>query len=136
MHKLIRGALVSAVVVASIGTGPAAFAANHDNSCDSGESCVFRDSNYGGGMDDMATTDASWIGNTFSSGSSVHDAVSSGFGNDRAERYWVNVNFTGAYFTLGVNQYDPLWTTNQPGSSAGASYNFNDKCDSNAVYVP
>jgi len=87
-------------------------------------------------MDDMATTDSTWVGNTFSSGGSVNDGASSGFGNDRGERYYVNVNFGGYWFTLGPNQYDPYWTTNQPFSNAAASYDFNNKISSNTLYVP
>jgi hypothetical protein len=138
MKKLIRGAVLATALVGGVALvgAPSANATTHDNSCDSGESCVFADGVYGGGMDDMATTDSTWVGNTFSGGGSVNDGASSGFGNDRAERYYTNINFGGYYFTLGVNQYDPYWTTSQPGSNAPASHNFNNTISSNAVYVP
>ena len=135
MNKLAKGVAVTVIALAlPLAAAPSAFAAVNDNSCDVAESCVFLNSYYGGGMDDMSSTDSDWRNNYFSSGGSVHDAVSSGFGHNRAEEYWVDVNFSGAHFTLGVNQYDSLWTTNQPNASS-SSYNFNDKCDSNALVI-
>jgi hypothetical protein len=139
MNKLIRAVVLTTALVAGfavVGVPSSAQAATHDNNCQSGESCVFADGVYGGGMDDMATTDSTWVGNTFSSGGSVNDGASSGFGNDRGERYYVNINFGGYWFTLGPNQYDPYWTTNQPFTSAAASYDFNNKISSNSIYVP
>jgi len=135
MNNVLRGALVSMVAVASLLTAPAALAAPNDNTCDFGEGCIFLNSNYGGGMDDVSSTDGNWLNNNYSSGPSVHDSASSGFGMERAMRFWVNVNFSGAYFTLGLNQYDPLWTTNQP-NAVSATIDFNDRVDANALFVP
>ena len=135
MNNLLRGAVVSLVAIASVLTAPAALAAPDDGTCTYGEVCAFLHQNYGGGMDDVASADSHWNNNYFSSGVAVHDATSSGFAVERAARFWVDVNFAGPHFTLGINQYDPLWSTNQPNATS-ASYNFNDKIDSNALYIP
>src|SRR6478735_8837621 len=111
MNKLVRGAAVTVVAVASLTTSRAAFAATHDNVCDVAESCAFKDYNYAGGMSDGSSTDSDWRNDYFSSGGSAHDAASSGFGNTRAEQYWAGINFAGEYFILGANQYDARWST-------------------------
>src|SRR6478752_788155 len=132
MNKhFLRGVVVAVAAAFSVVALPSAsHAAANDNTCDYAEVCAFLNSNYGGGMDDIGTTDSSWTNNYYSTGAWAHDSASSGFGMERAEVFFVDTNFAGPYFILGINQYDTLWTTNQPNSSAGDGFNFNDKVDS------
>jgi len=83
----------------------------------------------------MDIDNADFRNDYYTSGSSAHDSVSSGFPLGRPAEFWVNVNYSGAYFVLGNAQYDSYWGPNQPGASS-ASYNFNDKVDSSIHYVP
>ena len=136
MNKLMRSAAVAVVAAATMLATPAAFAAPHDGECTSGEACVFRNQQYGGGMADFGSNDSNWIGHAYSTGYSTHDSASSGFSIDRAKQFWVNVNFTGYSFILGANYYDQAWTTSQPNNNAPAGFSFNDKVDSHANYVP
>jgi len=136
MKKVIRGLAASLLAAAAVGGAASpSFAAVHDGECVSGEICVFRNVDYYGGMNDMGSNDSSWLNNYYSTGYSMHDTASSGFGIDRAVEFWVDINFGGPHFTLGVNQYDSEWKTNQPNASS-SSYNFNNKIDSHALYVP
>jgi len=135
MKNRVRAAVVVAMVAASVGVAPAAFAASNDNVCDNLEVCAFKDVNYAGGLADMPLNNASFLNDDFSSGGSAHDAVSSGFNAGRVVEYWADINYAGPYFILASNQYDSFWSTNQPNASS-ASYNFNDKVDSSTIYIP
>jgi hypothetical protein len=140
MNKLVRSAVVGAVSlaavgVATLGVASPAQAALADGVCDSGESCIFKNHNYGGGMADMNPTDSYYGNNTYSSGGSAGNSAGSGFGHDRAVQYYNNKNYAGEWFILGVNQYDAYWTTYQP-NTMWPSFNFNDKVSSSVVYVP
>jgi hypothetical protein len=135
MNKLVRSAVVGAVVLATAGIASPAQAALADGVCDSGESCIFKNHNYGGGMADMNPNDTYFGDNYYGSGGKAGNSAGSGFGHDRAVKYWNNKNRAGEWFLLGVNQYDAYWTTYQPNSPTPA-FNFNDKVSSSANYQP
>ena len=139
MYKLVRRAALGAVALAAVSAGvlvpTTAQAAIGDMSCVSGEACAWKNANYDTPFIDMHPTDSNWTDNVFGNGTNVNDAVSSGGAIDRAIRYYQHANFKGWYFTLGVTQFDPVWSTNQQLSN-NPGFNFNDQVSSSAIYVP
>lgn len=132
LRTFARIGVAGAVVLSALLTASPATAGPGDGSCEWGESCVFKHVNYGGGMADMHPTDADWRNNHYSSGGSAHDSASSGFGHDRAVRYFQHINFGGHHFTLGVGVYDAVWGANQP-LATSSSFNFNDQVSSSVL---
>ena len=135
MNKISRAVIALAIGATSLAAAPSAFAATHDGTCVSGELCVFKDANYGGGFDDMALNDATWTNNHFPDGTVVNDHASSGGQQDYAIIYYVDANYGGNYFILAANQFDTYWGTGQPNANS-STYNFNDKISSTARYIP
>ena len=136
MKKLIRTVVVAATLVAGsafVGA-PAANAAYGDSTCDWGESCLYYNFHYLAGLADTPTAVADLRDYTFSNGQVADNKASSGFGNGRAIRYNTGGQWTGNWFILGVNQYDPVWTTNQPNANS-YTYNFDNTIGSSALYI-
>jgi hypothetical protein len=137
MNKLVRGAMAAAVAVGSLAAAPSAMAAVGDGSCTYSEACVFKLTNYSGGLADIGTNDSDWHNNYFTTGGNAHNSGSSGFGQDRAMQYYGAVGWSGRWFLLGASEWDPHWSTNQAHTLAEwKSFNFDNQISANSIFVP